>query len=58
MPTNCVVSPKVSANELRESYLAKAKEAEEEAKKALNPDTRKAWLKVAESYRHLARCFS
>lgn len=51
-------SLKLLIKELRETYFAKAKEAEEMAQKALDPDLRKAWLKVAESYRHLAECFS
>jgi hypothetical protein len=42
----------------KEIYFAKAKEAEEQAQKVLDPATRKAWLKVAESYRLLAQCFS
>jgi hypothetical protein len=48
----------VEINEQHKMYLAKAKEAEEMARKAEDPNFRKAWLKVAESYRHLAKCFS
>ena len=45
-------------NEQCKIYLAKAQEAEETAQKSEDPNLRKAWLKVAESYRHLAKSFS
>lgn len=38
----------------RESYLEKAKDAEQEAAKAKKAELRTAWLKVAENYRQLA----
>jgi hypothetical protein len=38
----------------RESYLEKAKEAEQEAARAKNAELRTAWLKVASNYRQLA----
>ncbi|HEX4370144.1 MAG TPA: hypothetical protein VH019_02265 [Rhizomicrobium sp.] len=40
--------------ERRQSYLEKAKEAEQEAAKVKNAEQRTAWLKVAENYRQLA----
>ena len=48
----------MNISELHKIYLAKAKEAEERAKEAVDPDLQKAWLKVAENYRYLAECFS
>jgi uncharacterized alpha-E superfamily protein len=36
------------------ALLAKAKEAEERAAKARDPDSRKEWLKIAAAYRQLA----
>ena len=35
-------------------FLAKAKEAEEQAKKARDSEAKVVWLRVAESYRQLA----
>ena len=48
----------MDVKEQQKIYLAKAKEAEELAEKAPDTGLQKAWLKVAESYRHLAQCFS
>jgi hypothetical protein len=36
-------------------YLSKAKEAEQEATRARNPESRASWLRIAENYRDLAR---
>ncbi len=36
-------------------YLSKAKEAEQEATRAKNPQSRASWLRIAENYRDLAR---
>ena len=36
-------------------YLSKAKEAEQEAARAKNPESRASWLRIAENYRDLAR---
>jgi len=42
------------SNEQRESFLAKALEAEREAATALQPQLREIWLKLAATYRALA----
>jgi len=39
----------------REAFLERAKEAEEQAAKAVEAAIRENWLKVAEGYRDLAR---
>ena len=39
----------------REDYLAKARDAEEQAAKARDQPTKEQWLKIAESYRDLAK---
>lgn len=39
---------------LREEYLAKAKEADDAADKARDPDQKESWKKMAEMYRNLA----
>jgi hypothetical protein len=39
----------------REEFLARAKEAEARAAKAVEAGIRESWLKVAEGYRDLAR---
>jgi hypothetical protein len=36
-------------------YLAEARKAEELAARAVNPEVRDSWLKVAEGYRKLAQ---
>ena len=41
--------------EKKQGYLLKAKEAEEEAAKAKEAGARASWLKMAESYRQLAK---
>jgi hypothetical protein len=41
-----------------EGYLAKAKEADAQAQKVLDPQAKKAWIKVAESYRQLAKALA
>ena len=40
-----------------ETYLARAREAEEIAAKVTDPHTRARWLQIAESYRDMARPF-
>lgn len=40
--------------ERKQGYLAKAKEAEQEAAKARDAEQRAGWLKIAGSYRQLA----
>ena len=40
--------------ERRKAYLVRAKEAEEQAQKAKDPESRLQWLKIAAAYRHLA----
>jgi hypothetical protein len=46
----------VNDNELRrQTYIAKAKEAEEKAARAQLVTERNAWLKIAANYRELAR---
>jgi len=42
------------SNEQRESFLAKALEAEKEAAAALQPQLREIWLKLAATYRALS----
>jgi hypothetical protein len=42
-------------SEKKQRYLLKAREAEEEAAKAKEAGTRASWLKMAESYRQLAK---
>jgi hypothetical protein len=37
-----------------EDFLAKAKEAEDQAARAKNPVIKASWLKLAEGFRHLA----
>ena len=39
----------------QESFLSRAKEAEEQAAKAQDPAVRAQWLKIAEAYRALAK---
>ena len=39
----------------RDEFLARAKEAEQRAAKAVEARIRESWLKVAEGYRDLAR---
>jgi len=38
----------------KNQFLAKAKEAEEHAAKAKDPETRDTWLKIAQNYGELA----
>jgi hypothetical protein len=38
----------------RQLYLDRAKEAEEDAAKSKDEDTRRTWLSIAEQYRQLA----
>jgi hypothetical protein len=46
----------VATQEVRKAeYLEKAKEAEELAEKTKDPQVRDSWLKIAQSYRELAR---
>jgi hypothetical protein len=40
--------------EKEKSYRSKAREAEQEAAKAKDPEGRASWLRIAESYRQLA----
>jgi hypothetical protein len=45
----------VPTKEIRqEDFLARAKEAEEMAKRANDRNARDSWLKIAQSYRNLA----
>jgi hypothetical protein len=39
----------------QDEFLAKAKEAEEQAAKAADEGSRESWLKIAKGYRDLAR---
>ena len=41
--------------EKRKKLLSRAKEAEEQAAKSLDPAARDQWLKIAEAYRQLAK---
>jgi uncharacterized alpha-E superfamily protein len=45
----------MSKEQRRADYLAKAREAEEQAAKVKEQLSRDQWLKIAESYRELAR---
>jgi hypothetical protein len=38
----------------KSEYLAKAKDAEQEAQRTRDPEAKRAWLRVAENYRQLA----
>jgi hypothetical protein len=44
-----------SADNQKETYLLKGKEADIEARKATNPKVKEAWHKIADDYRALAR---
>lgn len=44
----------MSKEQRKADYLAKARDAEEQAAKAKDQRTREQWLKIAESYRELA----
>jgi hypothetical protein len=54
--TNCVGALDVDQIERKQSYLEKAKEAEQEAARAKNAEQRTAWLKVAGNYLQLVKC--
>jgi hypothetical protein len=43
------------ADNQKETFLLKAGEGDEEARKAINPKLKEAWHKIANSYRELAR---
>jgi hypothetical protein len=45
----------VGAKERQAEFLAKAKEAEEQAAKSLDERSREGWLRIAYGYRDLAR---
>ena len=45
----------MTSDEREKIYLARAKEAEEQAAKAREATSREQWLKIAEAYRHLAK---
>jgi hypothetical protein len=45
----------VEREEKRQHYLAKAQEADKVAAKAKDPNYRASWVKLAETYRQLAR---
>jgi hypothetical protein len=45
----------VGAKERQDEFLAKAKEAEEQAAKAQDERSREGWLRIAFGYRDLAR---
>jgi hypothetical protein len=45
----------VKQQQRQDRFLSKAKEADETAAKAKSPTEREAWLKIAESYRLLAK---
>ena len=45
----------MSDEERQKAYLARAKDAEDQAHKARDPESRQQWLKIAEAYRHLAK---
>jgi hypothetical protein len=45
----------MSKEQRRADYLAKAKDAEDQAAKAKDEQSREQWRKIAESYRELAR---
>jgi hypothetical protein len=44
----------MSREERQAEFLARAREAEEQAARASDPTARSAWLRIAASYRHLA----
>lgn len=45
----------MSKEQRRADYLAKAQDAEEQAAKAKDQVVKERWLKIAESYRQLAK---
>ena len=45
----------MSGKERQDEFLAKAEEAQAQAEKSKDSDTRDSWLRIAESYRDLAR---
>ena len=45
----------MGAKERQDEFLAKAKEAEEQAAKAVDERSREGWLRIAFGYRDLAR---
>jgi hypothetical protein len=45
----------MTADERRKDFLAKAKEADEQAEKAKDADLKDSWKRIAQSYRELAQ---
>ena len=45
----------MSADERRKEFLAKAKEAEEQAAQTKDSDLKDSWKRIAQSYRELAQ---
>ena len=45
-----------TSKDRQDGYLAKAQEAQDQADKAKDSFAKDSWFKIAESYRHLARC--
>lgn len=44
------------ADKLAQEYLAKAKEAEEQAYRCMDGDLKESWQRIALSYREMAQC--
>lgn len=47
-------APVMTPDEMKDFYLAKAKEAETEERRALDPQRREYWKKMANDYRKMA----